>query len=116
LPAVPARPSSPETPIEVEVIEIDGQAPPPPGSTQQAQSALRSWDGEDGGGDGSASGSPFIWHLPDLTRRRIHPFWWPFILVAGAILLGLALTVGLAAFIVFLILRTIIRIIRAILA
>lgn len=109
--AVPTRPPSSETPIEVEVLEIDGQSPPPAG-TRQAEAGLRSWDET----EGSTVGSPFTWHLPQLTHRGIHPFWWPLILIGGMIVVALVLTVGLAIFIAAVILRTLLRIIRALLS
>jgi len=118
LPAVSSRPPSSEAPIEVEVLEIDGQAPRPPAATHQPEPGLRAWEAA---GDAveetpGGSGSPFIWQMPNLTRRSIHPLWWPFIVVAGAVLLALALTIGLAAFIGFVILRAIVRILRAVLS
>ena len=88
------------TDIEVEVVEIDGVAPvagkprvdetPPRGDWQD----WRQWRGQ---------------------VRRLDSRWWPLWVILGIIALALILTVGLVLGVVFLIVATLMKLLRAIL-
>jgi len=94
---------SPDEPtaIEVEVLEIDGVAPmvpqvcaadgPPP---EDERPTWRGWQGR----------------LATLDSR-----WWPLWVLLGSTALVIALTVGLIGGVIFLIFRSVLKILRAIL-
>ncbi len=90
--------TDPDPILEVEVLEIDGKAPP-----QSAPSARPSPTRD--------SATWTNWQRWPGQVRTIHPLWWPVILVAGGILLILILTIGL----VVAVLVTIFRILRSLL-
>ena len=86
------------TDIEVEVIEIDGEAPrvrgaadPPPRGDWQD---WRHWSGQ---------------------VRRLDSRWWPLWVVLGIIALGLMLTLGMVLGVVVLVGRLVLKAVRAIL-
>ena len=87
------------TEIEAEVLEIDGVAPqahppeePTPGGNWQD---WRHWQGR---------------------ARQLDSRWWPLWVVLGIIAVTLLLTVGLVLGVIFLLVRTCFKIIRAILS
>ncbi|MBN8456792.1 MAG: hypothetical protein J0M04_03035 [Verrucomicrobia bacterium] len=113
---MPHHPSDPGETIEAEVLEIDGQTPPPPAPDHHSGSSLRPadfnpfHDPDDRTHD--PSGRP-AWQSWQGNIRGISPIWWPLLLIAGAVLLFLLLTIGLVVGALFLIIRTIARLIRA---
>lgn len=100
----------PDPVIEAEVIEIDGKAPLPPGPGTRPGSPSRR-DSDDA--DETGAGHPWTsWQRWPGQVRSISPWWWPVLIVAGGILLGLLLTLGLivgALFVIFRILRAVLR-------
>jgi hypothetical protein len=81
--------------IEVEVLAIDGAAPPAPA------------------GQPSTSSRP-LWHDMRSRMLRLDGRWWPLWLALGAVALVLLLTVGLVVGLVYLILRLIQGILKAV--
>ncbi len=113
---MPHHPSDPGETIEAEVLEIDGQAPPP-ATGRGPDAGLRPTDfnpfaDDDGSSARDPSGRP-AWQSWQGNIRGISPIWWPLLLIAGAVLLFLLLTVGLVLGVFFLIVRTIARLLRA---
>jgi hypothetical protein len=106
-------------PIEVEVVEIDGRKPPPPGrpAPETADGSLwraDPWTDDDPGGSGAGSAAGRVpWRQWSGSVRTIPPVLWPVVFVLGAILLAVLVTAGLAIGILFLILRTLIRALHA---
>jgi len=97
-----------EPPIEVEVLEIDGAAPPPPRDTAGVPEELYQ-------DDDSAPGHAWTnWQRWPGQARQLHPFWWPVLIVGGFVLLALFLTVGLVLGVVFLLLRIVRNLFRAV--
>ena len=80
--------------IEVEVVEIDGAAPP--AKVERQAEAPRQWQNLQG------------------RIRKLDSRWWPLWVLLGAIGVVLILTVGLAVGIVFVIWRILSGIVRAI--
>jgi len=94
--------------IEVEVVEIDGAAPPPPRDLGAMPAAGRSDD------DDSPTGHPWTnWQRWPGQVRTLHPLWWPLLLVIGGIALALLLTVGLCLVVMLIIYRLIRGLLRA---
>jgi len=94
-----------EPAIEVEVLEIDGAAPPPP--KDPAGASDRGTDDDD-----SPSGHTWTnWQRWPGQVRTLHPFWWPVLIVGGGIALAVILTLGVCAAV----LVVIWRIVRALL-
>jgi hypothetical protein len=89
------------TEIEVEVVEIDGLAPLAP----QARAAETS----------QARGDWQDWRQWQGKVRTLDSRWWPLWVFLGIIALFLLLTVGLVLAVVFLNVRGMMRIIRAVL-
>lgn len=85
--------------IEVEVVEIDGTAPPmKPESRDEPPRQGQHWQ---------------QWQHWQGRIRTLDSRWWPLWVVLGAIAMVLVLTVGLVIGIVFVILRIVGRIVRA---
>ena len=89
------------TEIEVEVVEIDGVAPAAPQvrpeETPQHQSDQRAWQGWQG------------------RVRQLDSRWWPLWVLLGIVALALALTVGVVLGAIYVVLRVVTNLIRAIL-
>jgi hypothetical protein len=87
------------TEIEVEVVEIDGIAPvaPTPQTAESQQGDRQDWRHWQG------------------RIRSLDSRWWPLWLFLGGIAVVLALTAGLAIAVIYLILRVLGKIIRAVL-
>jgi hypothetical protein len=85
-----------EPAIEVEVIAIDGAAPPP---KTDAADGIYPDDGPPGGQAWTH------WQSWPSQARNLHPLWWPVIIVAGGILLVVFLTAGLLLGVLFVIYR-----------
>ncbi|MEI6656103.1 MAG: hypothetical protein WCP45_15165 [Verrucomicrobiota bacterium] len=92
-----------EPAIEVEVLAIDGAAPPPPGNANGTPDALYQDES-----DAAASHTRAHWQSWPGQVRTLHPLWWPVLMVGGCILLALFLTLGLCVAILF----TVYRIVR----
>ncbi|MBC8127575.1 MAG: hypothetical protein H8M99_10595 [Gloeobacteraceae cyanobacterium ES-bin-144] len=86
------------TEIEVEVVEIDGVAPP----TRVEKDAQPRGDWQD-------------WRQWHGRVSRLDSRWWPLWVILGIIVLALLLTVGLVFGVIFVVVRLCLRIIRAIL-
>ncbi|MCF7734088.1 MAG: hypothetical protein K9N23_20560 [Akkermansiaceae bacterium] len=115
---MPDHPSTPQAPIEVEVLEIDGQAPaaPSPVSASPPPPGLRPYNPWDDRESDETPGSPFsraTWQAGTGQLRTLNPIWWPLILILGCIALFLILTVGVMLAIVFLTFRLLRGILRA---
>jgi hypothetical protein len=83
-------------PIEVEVLEIDGQAPPtasPAPEPKPPQAAWQTWQGR---------------------VRRLDARWWPLWVILGIVGLALLLTVGIVFGAIFLVARTIARLVNGV--
>jgi sensor domain CHASE-containing protein len=87
----------PSQAIEVEVVEIDGAAPPARFETPEASAPRPSWQTDWQG-----------------RVRKLDSRWWPLWVLLGAVAVVLLLTVGLVLGIVFVIFRILRGIIRAI--
>ena len=85
------------TSIEVEVVEIDGAAPP--AKFEAREEAPRQWQD---------------WQQWQGRVRTLDSRWWPLWVLLGAIIVVLLLTVGLFLGIVFVIYRVLSGIVRAI--
>jgi hypothetical protein len=96
-------PHDDEPAIEVEVIAIDGAAPPP--ATGAAAADARHPD------DATSAPAWAHWQGWPGQVRRLHPLWWPVLIVGGGILLVIFLTAGLCAALLF----TVYRIVRGLL-
>lgn len=83
-------------PIEVEVLEVDGEAPRPHESAP----------------DSFQNGS---WQSLQGRVRQLDPRWWPLWVVLGVIGIALILTVGVVLGAVFLMARAIFSLIRGVL-
>ena len=98
-----------EPAIEVEVLEIDGAAPPPPKDPAGALTRDATDDDDD-----SPSGHPWTnWQRWPGHARTLHPFWWPLLIVGGGIVLALFLILGLCAAVLVVIYRIIRGLLRA---
>ena len=86
------------TDIEAEVIEIDGVVPQPRGPA-----------------DAPPRGDWHDWRNWSGQVRRLDSRWWPLWLVLGIIALGLMLTVGMVLGVVVLVVRLVLKAVRAIL-
>ena len=95
-----------EPAIEVEVLAIDGAAPPPPrpasATTDEPYHANvesgRTW----------SHGQKWPGHV-----RQMHPLWWPLLIIGGGILLVLFLTAGLVLGILVAVFRIVRSLLRA---
>ena len=87
--------------IEVEVLEIDGVAPVVP----EARSAAE---------DARPRGAWQDWHRWPGQVRRLDSRWWPLWVVLGIIALLVVFTVGLVLGLLFLAVRLLLKIVRAI--
>jgi hypothetical protein len=89
------------TEIEVEVVAIDGLAPPAtPAPTPESTHPPRH-DWQD-------------WRQWQGSVRRLDSRWWPLWIILGILALGLFLTFGLVLAVIFGIVRLILRLIRAV--
>ncbi|MCX6878059.1 MAG: hypothetical protein NTW21_30245 [Verrucomicrobia bacterium] len=91
-----------EPPIEVEVLEIDGVAPPKP----------RAADGIDPDGESAAGHAWTNWQRWPGQVRHLHPLWWPVLVVGGGLLLVIILTLVLilgTLLVIFRIIRNLLR-------
>ena len=100
-------PQDREPAIEVEVLEIDGAAPPPP---RAASGAL---DGIDDGDDSRPGHSWTNWQRWPGQVRTLHPLWWPVLIVGGGILLAGFLALGVLLGVLFIIYRIVRGLLRA---
>ena len=89
-----------EPAIEVEVLEIDGAAPPPPGDATGRPDEIYQADDNPAGGHTWAR-----WQRWPGQVRTLHPLWWPVLMIGGGILLALFLTLGLCAAILYAVYR-----------
>jgi hypothetical protein len=83
-------------PIEVEVLEIDGQTPPqssPVPEPEAQQAPWQTWQGR---------------------VRRLDARWWPVWVILGILGVALLLTVGLVFGAIFLVARTIARLVNGV--
>lgn len=96
------RESDPPVTLEVEVTEIDGitRTTPPP-EQPPSHGNVRPADPAEG-----------TWSRAGRYVRTLDARWWPLWIFLGAIALVLALTVGLALAVVFLIFRAIVAVAR----
>ena len=85
--------------IEVEVVEIDGTAPPVKFEAQEKSAPQRQWQD---------------WQQWQGRIRTLDSRWWPLWVLLGAVAVVLMLTVGLVVGIVFLIFQVVAGILRAI--
>ena len=97
-----------EPAIEVEVIEIDGAAPPPPRDPASAMARIH--DDDD---DASPHPTSANWHGWPGQLRSLPAWYLPLILIGAAILLGLVLTLGVLVAALILIFRTVRGLLRA---
>jgi len=84
-------------PIEVEVLEIDGQAPsptPPAPDPEPRRPAWQAWQGR---------------------VRRLDARWWPLWVILGVVGIALLLTVGIVFGAIFLVVRVIARLVNGVL-
>jgi hypothetical protein len=88
--------------IEVEIVEIDGVAPPVKVESQPSFSS-----------DSSERGRP-QWQQWGGRVRQLDSRWWPLWVILGVIVVFLALTVGLVLGIIFVIFRILRGIVRAV--
>jgi len=104
-------------PIEVEVLEVDGQPPAPPVLSSASQSAgvrpYQSWDDPEAAEPATSPYSRATGQHWSGSIGNLSPLWWPLLLILGVILLFLVLTVGAVVAILFLILRLIRSVFRA---
>ena len=99
-----------EPAIEVEVLEIDGAAPPPPRDHASALAGIATNDDAESS-PGSPSGN---WQQNWSGQLSAPPaWWWPVFFVGGAILLAIALTLGVLVVALLLIYRIIKGLLRA---
>ena len=89
--------TTPSQAIEVEVVEIDGAAPPAKFETPEASAPRSSWQMDWQG-----------------RARKLDSRWWPLWVLLGAVAVVLLLTVGLVLGIIFVIFRILRGLIRAI--
>jgi hypothetical protein len=89
--------TTPSQAIEVEVVEIDGAAPPARFETPEASAPRQSWQAN--------------WQSRAL---KLDSRWWPLWVLLGAVAVVLLLTVGLVVGIVFVIFRILRELIRAV--
>lgn len=83
-------------PIEVEVLEIDGQTPPttsPFPEPEPTQPAWQTWQGR---------------------VRRLDARWWPLWVILGVLGIALLLTVGIVFGAIFLVVRTVARLVNGV--
>jgi uncharacterized membrane protein YgcG len=83
-------------PIEVEVLEIDGQTPPatsPVPEPEPRQPAWQAWQGR---------------------VRQLDARWWPLWVILGVVGISLLLTVGIVFGAIFLVARTIARLVNGV--
>ncbi|MEI7909826.1 MAG: hypothetical protein WCK77_09345 [Verrucomicrobiota bacterium] len=95
-----------EPAIEVEVVEIDGAAPPP----KPVAGAMRDPDGDDESGGRQKWTN---WQGWPGQVRTLHPLWWPLLIVAGGAVLALVLTIGVLAMLLLLAYRIVRGVLRA---
>ena len=101
-----------EPAIEVEVLEIDGEAPPPP--RDPASSMARIHDDDDDNDSGpSPNPTSANWHGWPGQLRTLPAWSLPLLIIGGAILLGLVLTLGVLVAALILIYRTVRGLLRA---
>ena len=96
-----------EPAIEVEVLEIDGAAPPSPRDRASALTDIATTNDEVPPGPPSAN-----WHWPNQLRTP-PAWWWPVFIVGGTILLAALLTLGVLVAVLLLIYRIIKALLRA---
>lgn len=89
--------TTPSQAIEVEVVEIDGAAPPARFETPEVSAPRQSWQAN--------------WQGRAL---KLDSRWWPLWVLLGAVAVVLLLTVGLVLGIVFMIFRILRGLIRAV--
>lgn len=87
--------------IEVEIVEIDGMAPPP--SLAKGREEVPQW-----------SGSPDPWRGWQGRIRTLDARWWPLWLFLGIVALALMLTLGVVIGAVWLIFRIVTGFFRSI--
>jgi len=98
-----------EPAIEVEVLEIDGAAPPPP---REATAAMAGIDADDD--EASPHGHPAAnWQKWPGQIRTLPAWWWPLLIAGGAILLAVMLTLGVLAAALLLVYRLVRGLLRA---
>ena len=96
-----------EPAIEVEVLEIDGAAPPPPRDRASTLTGIATTNDEVPPGP-----PPANWHWP--TQPRTPPArWWPVFIVGGPILLAALLPLAVLVAVLLLIYRIIKALLRA---
>lgn len=93
----PPHPTDQDAPIEVEVIEIDGEIPRPPvvAAGTAGLRRLDPWDEARPAGESGTRRFQATWQGWPVRTRTLHPLWWPLLLIAGAMLVFLVLTLGL---------------------
>jgi len=101
-------PRDEEPAIEVEILEIDGAAPPPP---RNPATGLTGMHGD--AHESSPSHPSANWQGWPGQIRTLPAWCWPLLIVAGALLLGLVLVLGVLAAVVVLIYRIIRGLLRA---
>ena len=96
-----------EPAIEVEVLEIDGAAPPP------SRGPTGAVNGVDPDEDFPSGHTWTNWQRWPGQVRTLHPFWWPLLIVGGGMLLAVVLTFGVIAVVLLIIYRIIRGLLRA---
>ncbi len=97
-----------EPAIEVEVLEIDGAAPPPPRDADGNPDMLYQDDD-----DAEARRTWAGWQNWPGQVRTLHPLWWPLLVVGGGFVLALFLTLGLCLGVLFVAYRIVRGLLRA---
>ena len=104
-------------PIEVEVLEVDGQPPAPPVLSPVSEAAgvrpYRAWEDPDAAEPATSPYSRATSQHWSGSVGTLNPLWWPLLLILGVVLLFLVLTVGAVVAILLLILRLIRGVFRA---
>jgi len=106
-----------EPAIEVEVLEIDGEAPPPPRDPASAMARIHD-DADDIDDDNNNSGqapnpTSANWHSWPRQLRTLPPWYLPLLIIGGTILLGLILTLGVLVAALILIYRIVRGLLRS---
>ncbi|KAB2638036.1 MAG: hypothetical protein DVB26_08660 [Verrucomicrobia bacterium] len=97
-----------EPAIEVEVLEIDGAAPPPP--RDPAAAALAGIDIDDTSPPGHSAAN---WQRWPGQIRTLPAWWWPLLIIGGTFLLVVMLTLGVLAAALLLVYRMVRGLLRA---
>jgi len=101
-----------EPAIEVEVVAIDGSAPPPPGHARVPTAGSDSSDDDDD--DARVVHSWANWQRRPGQAQMLHPFWWPVFIVGGGLLLAVILAIGVCVVVLVVIYQIVRGLLRAV--